>query len=213
MAASSHQIQLSFDLWTSPNSIAIMAIVGHFANANLEYKTRLLAMPRVSGVHSGENLAPYLLRAIEDYDLQGRLEYFQSDNHEVNDVIVRLLANRLGTFKDGNRRIRCIGHIINLIAKAFIEGASKNLLSSAASQRQAPMTEKEEADFLEQWGGRGPIGKLHNLVHWVRKTPQRRDAFIAITKGQASPEDIEQFGQPPLDKKASGLQLAGDNDT
>ena len=36
---------------------------------------------------------------------------------------------------------------------------------------------------MDLWGKKGPIGKLHNVVKFIRNTPQRREAFISITVG------------------------------
>ncbi|KAF4954189.1 hypothetical protein FSARC_12207 [Fusarium sarcochroum] len=50
-------VHISFDLWTSPNRFAIMAVFAHFIDQLGHQQSRLLALRRQSGAHSGENLA------------------------------------------------------------------------------------------------------------------------------------------------------------
>jgi hypothetical protein len=53
-------IHISFDLWTSPNHLAFIAIFAHFLNQAGQYQCRLLAFRRQFGTHSGENIAQTL---------------------------------------------------------------------------------------------------------------------------------------------------------
>jgi hypothetical protein len=32
----------------------------------------------------------------------------------------------------------------------------------------------------ELWSKKRPLGKFHNMVSFIRKTPQRREAFLAV---------------------------------
>ena len=43
---------------------------------------------------------------------------------------------------------------------------------------RALQNEQKEIDI---WRKKGPIGKLHNVVKFIRNTPQRREGFISIT--------------------------------
>ncbi|KAM7188000.1 hypothetical protein V8F20_010735 [Naviculisporaceae sp. PSN 640] len=62
------------------------------------------------------------------------------------------------------RQIRCINHIINIAAQAFIKGASALLNDPRRGSDSAiPITEGEENALVREWGKRGLIGKLHNL--------------------------------------------------
>ena len=54
---------------------------------------------------------------------------------------------------------------------------------------------------LRTWRKRGPVGKLHNLVVYIQRTPQRRHAFEQILN---SPDQQEDFNH---------LQLVADNAT
>jgi hypothetical protein len=51
---------LSFDLWTSPNYKAILAIVGHWINSEYKKETATLGMRGLLGEHGGIDIAPYM---------------------------------------------------------------------------------------------------------------------------------------------------------
>jgi hypothetical protein len=81
-------IHLSFDLWTSPNQKAVMAIVSHFLNQDLKTQARLLAIKHHEGDHSGINLASSLATVIRDWDIESRIGALISDNVTNNDIYV-----------------------------------------------------------------------------------------------------------------------------
>ena len=70
------KIHTSFDLWTSPNGIAIFSIVGHYVDRDGRPQTRLLALERVQGSHSGENQAVYLYKIVIRYSIEEHLGFF-----------------------------------------------------------------------------------------------------------------------------------------
>jgi hypothetical protein len=46
----------------------------------------------------------------------------------------------------------------------------------------------------ELWRKRGSIGRLHNIIRYIRMTPQRREEFAAIEVGG----DLEEFDELEL---------------
>lgn len=212
---------ISFDLWTSPNSYALLGIVAHYLDISGSLQTRLLGLRRIRGHHGGENLAPAITEVAEEFGLTECLGYLQSDNVESNDKCVAavlrrihpdLPAGKVSALKQC-RRVRCFGHILNLAAKALLEGKNPGLLRSFEPGSQARLEAEEERDLLEQWRKRGPIGKLHNIVHFVRRSPQRRDSFAEVMAGKLTAEEVEEFGRILFDGDLSSLQLRPDNDT
>jgi len=51
------KINISFDLWTSKNKLALLGICAHFINKNGQPVTILLALPRQKGRHKGIYMA------------------------------------------------------------------------------------------------------------------------------------------------------------
>ena len=88
-------IHLSFDLWTSPNYYAIIAIVAHYIDKNGLRQTKLLAMRRLEGEYGGANQAQIVLDVIGEYKIGGRIGYFMLDNVSSNDTAVDLILKML----------------------------------------------------------------------------------------------------------------------
>jgi hypothetical protein len=185
------QIHLSFDLWTSPNRLAFISIFGHFIDRRHSYQSRLLAFKRQIGSHAGENIAYTIRNVVRDWGIDCKLGVSICDNAASNDVCLRNLYTTLDasiTRADTEaRRMRCFGHILNLVAQAFLYGddaASFELQSEAYD-----MLERVEED-LEHWRAKGPVGKLHNIVKFIRASPQRTEAFKAHAREQ---EEVDTY--------------------
>ncbi|KAL9561281.1 hypothetical protein ACKAV7_014743 [Fusarium commune] len=179
------QIHISFDLWTSPNRLAFISIFGHFIDRSNSHQSRLLAFRRQIGSHAGENIAYTVRNVVRDWGIDRKIGVSICDNAASNDVCLRNFYTNLDasiTRADAEaRRMRCFGHILNLVAQAFLYGddaASFELQSEAYG-----MLERVEED-LEHWRAKGPVGKLHNIVKFIRASPQRTEAFKAHAREQ-----------------------------
>jgi hypothetical protein len=64
-------------------------------------------------------------------------------------------------FNPEERRIRCLGHIINLVVHDLLNSFSANVVALSKSMDTTLH----------------PLGKLHNIVTYVRGSPQRREAY------------------------------------
>jgi hypothetical protein len=180
LANAQSRIHISFDLWTAPNSLAICGIVAHYLGTDLKNHSVLIGMRRVRGRHSGENIAEVIIPVLIEMGLVERLGMFIGDNLESNDVAIRVILKTLRPdIKDpDSRRVRCLGHIINLVAKAFLFG--KNEYSFEAED----VNNDPEISYLETmqeaWRKYGPVGRLHNIISFIRDSPQRREEFRDI---------------------------------
>jgi hypothetical protein len=66
------------------------------------------------------------------------------------------------------RRLRCLGHVINLAAKAFLFGTEYD-----AFEKDIKST-KEKSELLQElklWRKRGPVGRLHNIITYICRSP------------------------------------------
>lgn len=175
LRAARSNIHISFDLWTSPNCYAIIAIVAHYIDSNGKRQAKLIALRSLDGEHTGENMAALLLKVFREYKIGSRIGFFITDNASSNDVCIDLVLSKLYPNMDAKqrhrRRLRCIGHVVNLAAQAFLFG----------KQSQETLDELELAyrkhDFeaiAKAWRKQGVLGRLHNIVRYIRMTPQRR---------------------------------------
>lgn len=156
-----------------------------------------MAIRQLRGSHSGENQAEIIIEVIKDYDLGSRLGYFVTDNAYNNDTAVEIVVAHFFRSwtekKRRSRRLRCLGHVINLSAKAFLYGKEFD-----AFERDIENV-REHSELLKElniWRKRGPVGKLHNIITFICRSPQRRDKFADIK--QFTDDDQEDFNHLKL---------------
>jgi hypothetical protein len=162
------RINVSFDMWTSRKFTSLLGLTVHFLDDEGKFRTFLLGLPQIEGRHCGENLAGRVSEIIYEYGFEGRVGYFVTDNAESNDTCLEELATELG-FNKQHHRLRCCGHIINLVARSILFG------TDADAFEEDCQADKELQDEMRLWRAKGPIGKLHNIVHWVQRSGQRID--------------------------------------
>lgn len=196
------RISISFDLWTSPNPYAIVGVVAMWIDSSGKRRSTVLGMRRVHGEHSGENLGSVVLGLLKEYEIGGdQIGYFMLDNASSNDTAVEFILKELCPWmkpkQRRHRRLRCLGHIVNLCCQAFLMGRNceKYLAKLEKHYQRGDYTKVEEL-----WKQFGCLGRLHNLVRYIRLTPQRREEFAAIVIGG----DLSEF---------DGLELIQNNST
>lgn len=178
-------------MWSSPNKYAVFAVVAHFVQ-QIEVqgkplyrnKAILLGMKRMKGRHSADEMAEEIIKLILDYEIRQQLGCFQADNPAYNDNTVRDVLSRVEPSEHDwpSRRVCCLGHIVNLAARDFILGqdgeAFEFAIAGAARARfDKPAMEKAQ----ELWRRKGSIGKLHNVVAYIRGSAQCTEAFRKIS--------------------------------
>jgi hypothetical protein len=178
------RISISFDAWTAPSGKAILGAVAHFVNKAGKRRSAVLALRQLQGAHTGENLAGVLLQIFSEYDIQKKIGFFIADNADNNDVCVDILFQELFPSMTANqrkkRRLRCAGHIINLCAHAFLMGKDAEKI---AKEMDTALREGDLKKVGELWRKRGALGKLHNVIKYIRGSPQRRGFFKGLAIG------------------------------
>ena len=174
------KINVSFDLWTSKNKLALLGLCAHFINNSGNCITSLLALPRQKGRHTGFAIAETVSEIIASFGLQERIGYFTTDNASANEKTLNYLAQEHG-FERNTRWVRCCGHIFNLVGQAALFGSD----SEAFAQEVEDVTIEELE--LRQWRRKGPIGKLHNVVYWINRSPQRCERFESLQRRLIAP--------------------------
>ncbi len=164
--------------------MATLGIVAYFIDKTGERRTTVLALREVEGEHSGENIADVLLQVIKDYKITGRIGYFIADNASTNDTCINAVLQavypNMSDKQRKRRRLRCFGHIVNFCAQAFIIGKDAEKM---CKDLETAYREGDIKRIKELWRKRGAIGKLHNIVKYIRASPQRRQFFKSIICG------------------------------
>ena len=107
-----------------------------------------------------------------------------ADNAESNDTcidaVLRALYQNMSVKQRKARQLRCFGHITNLCAQAFIVGKDSEKI---CKQISTAYRNEDMAAVEKLWRKRGAVGLLHNIVRFIRLTPQRRGFFARIQMG------------------------------
>jgi hypothetical protein len=176
IAESLSKIHISFDLWTSDNNTAINGVTATFVDTEFEPHTIVLGIPEQQGAHTGDNIGSQIIEILKDYGItEANVGYFMLDNATNNDTAMDTIAEVFSLNKN-HRRLRCAGHIINLIARSLLYGFDKDLFEQ--EELDAGLADLEDVEEeLEHWRRAGPVGKAHNLVVWIYASPQRKARF------------------------------------
>ena len=204
------RIHITFDSWTSRNRLSLLGINVFFIDTDWGHRKLLLGLPSVQGKHTGENLADEVASVLADFGIDAsRLGYFVLDNARNNDTAVAALADEFD-FDPDHRRLRYLGHILNLVVKQLIFGATADAME----------TEDDDVDFdfdtvsdeLKKWRKKGPVGRLHNFVYAINNSPQLVHLLLEWQK-----EDIASGKLTYIDKTTGKfrkpLMPVSDNET
>ncbi|KAI8404300.1 hypothetical protein FOFC_15795 [Fusarium oxysporum] len=197
------KVHLGFDLWTSPNLHAVMTVTAHFLDRQGKYQSRLLALRRQLRCHSGENLAVTLGRVVREWKIEDRVGTVISDNASSND---NCLLNFYGDLDAEMRlvdirarRMRCYGHILNLVARAFLYGED---FETFEAESQVFNFLGRHEDDLRHWRKKGPVGKLHNVVKFIRSSLQRCELFKRISRENDEAQEYLLAGESTAELEA-----------
>ena len=200
-------IHLAVDIWTSPNGYLFLAVCCYFVTKEGNRLKCLLALREVGG-HSGEEQWTVLLQVLDEYGIIQKIGTITGDNSSTNDTLCRAASEYLNEhlgimWNPEEQRIRCQGHTINLVAKAFLfNKAQQSSLESkelGEEDREDPDNEDDEdnedrantntkmtkEEALRQMG---LLGRLHNIVINTRTNPGRRKQFQSLA-GRMIPVD------------------------
>jgi hypothetical protein len=135
------KISISFDGWGSKREkLSVIGVVIHMINQKDKNVTRLIGLPELLG-HGKTGVGEYfyslrvfliliilldqcavILPLLTRFGITlSNLGYFVLDNASNNDTTLQELGKKIG-FNPKARRLRCIGHILNLIAEPYLFG-------------------------------------------------------------------------------------------
>ncbi|RKK92477.1 hypothetical protein BFJ70_g17772, partial [Fusarium oxysporum] len=144
-----------------------MAVFAHFIDQLGHQQSRLLALRRQFGAYSGENLAGSLIDIVHEWEVEGRIGCAISDNMTANDTCLPPDA--------------MLWHTLNLVARAFLFGKDAESFELESDINGMRGLVEQGPDH---WRTKGPIGKLRNIVKFIRSSPQRSEQFKRVAREQ-----------------------------
>ena len=80
-----------------------------------------MGVKEIYGKHTGENLANYVLNVLRSFGIEEKLFCVTADNASNNYTMAKCLEISLAQFQADQNLLGCIGHVINLAAKAALK--------------------------------------------------------------------------------------------
>ena len=176
-------IHFCTDTWYAGTSFQkeFQAINAQFVDEHGHLQQALLALPELPGGHSGAAVAPYFIATLQWYDIEERLGWITGDNHGANDTLCRAIEEYLSNDKGITtwvaefRRLRCIGHTINLPVQTFLFAKDSEAVA-IAKERAANSTiplddalaELSQTNDKAGWSRSAPVYKLYRLAVALR---------------------------------------------
>ena len=181
-------VHLTTDTWHSPNLKELQAITAHFVDSKGTLRKVLLDLPELPEGHSGVKVAPYVLAALETYGIKDRLGYITADNHGANDTLCESIHEQLLDWQPSKRRLRCVGHIINIAVQAFLFAKNKTAVDLAIEHVQSQSSQPLEDELVSLsvkdidagWIHINPLQKILTFVQALRKSDRLYNAFTRL---------------------------------
>jgi hypothetical protein len=134
--------------------------------------------------HAGAEVAPVFEATLELFNIKGKAGFITADNHGANDTLCTALSEVLNNWNPQQRRLRCIGHVINLAAQAFLFAKSQEALQLAIDEANATglsideeLLQKSEDDDTAGWIKQPALQKILQFVTTLRRSDKLYNAF------------------------------------
>ena len=175
-------ITISFNYWKANNDVLdLLGVVAYYLNCEYEPKTVVVALKDALGSHTSDNITKQLIEVLRNYDICNHVTYFAADNATNNDKALRLLIRNL-EIDPVKQRLRCVGHILNLVCKAILYSVDEDCIArvldkgtlvdlgdaSSVTTFESILRTSDEAGWLEAWRKKGSIRRLYNLVMHIK---------------------------------------------
>ena len=92
-------------------------------------------MPELQTSHTGENIAKEIINTLLSYEIIDKIGYFTLDNASNNNTAIAAITKSLEFARNSPKhQVRYIGHIINLIVKAFLFREDTNAINEDSNK-------------------------------------------------------------------------------
>jgi hypothetical protein len=88
------KVHLSFNGWTTKGGKrSFLGVVAHFVESRGDLQDLPIALPQLTGAHSGERMAEVVIKTLQDFKITSQsIGYFVLNNATNNDSTVAILA-------------------------------------------------------------------------------------------------------------------------
>jgi hypothetical protein len=186
LSTSLSYIHLCTDSWTAGpiHHMEFQAINAQFVDQDGQLRKTLLTLPELTNGHSGETVTPHVIEVLQTYEIHHNCGWITADNHGANDTLCRALeawfeGNNLVYLKATSRRLRCLGHIINLAVQAFLFATSQQAVDTAlqrvSNSQQSDLSDDyfvglTNSELSGSWASSPALEKIYKTAVQLRKS-------------------------------------------
>ncbi|KAG8745576.1 hypothetical protein FRC10_007754, partial [Ceratobasidium sp. 414] len=113
-------MHLAIDGWSSPLKASFLALILFWRENGMLWSTTLDFI-HLTKAHAGKYMAEKTVECLERFGVRNQIVSMCLDNARNNDTFTRSIMLQLPNFLGSKMRARCVAHIANLIAKAFLD--------------------------------------------------------------------------------------------
>jgi hypothetical protein len=174
------KVTISFDGWKANNHVLdLLGVIVHYLGDDYKLHNVVLALRDTLGSHTGENIADHLFDVLKDYQISGsQIAFFAADNATNNDKALKLLSDRV-TLNPVTSRIRCAGHIFNLVCSAILFGVDAEALEDAQYDFSQPQDKDDHNDDSVSSSGSQAL-QQHQLIDDSTSGTQAVTSFESV---------------------------------
>jgi hypothetical protein len=123
IAMTKSKLTISFNRWKANNDVLdLLSIVVYYLRDDNKLYNVVLIMRDTLGSHIRANMADHLFDVLKEYQISSnQIAYFAANNATNNDIALTALLERMAIDLVA-LRLRCVGHIFNLICTAILFG-------------------------------------------------------------------------------------------
>ena len=130
LAKSTSAITISFDSWKADNDVLdLLGVVAHYLDEQYQLRTVVIGLRDHHGSHTGANIGEHLNQVLGDFKIRSKVAYFAADNATNNDTALEYLSKKVIHYQPKIMRLRCVGHILNLMCKAVLYGVDEDCVA------------------------------------------------------------------------------------
>ncbi|PIL35261.1 hypothetical protein GSI_01986 [Ganoderma sinense ZZ0214-1] len=127
------KIHLCVDGWTSPNFMSFLGVTAHWVSgATLQHVT--LDFIKLNKAHTGAYLGAKLIKSLKSYGIEKKIMAVTCDNAANNKTMLKEMHILVPEFRGNETRVRCFGHVLNLVVKAILSQFTARAVKKAGKQ-------------------------------------------------------------------------------
>ncbi|KAK0384767.1 hypothetical protein NLU13_7245 [Sarocladium strictum] len=170
---------LTFDIWTSRNSYSFLGIIATFLDDDFNLHYRLIAFNTLTEAHTGTYIYSQFKEAIQPYSgiEVSNIFSFTRDNASNNNTFIEAFKDHYSelSYKEFTRDIRCIAHIINLVAQEIL----RDYLASENTEIELSLYIRSQSQYEEpDLTTSNIINRLRRLASLIKYSQEPRKLLL-----------------------------------